>query len=1153
MIKPVYMKSILLVLAVVCSLSLSAQSHLAKAGSNQSNLPDWAQLMYSENPNFYEVVEKYQHYYTVNDFEKNIHTQYFNRWTSSLKKFVQPDGRIIYPTKEELESQTADILQHQASDRGSDIWHYEGPNHHVDGDGSLTAGFRHSNVYCHDRSATNTSLLYCGTESGGLYKTTDAGQNWNHVTKGLLVGWVSAVRCKPTNDQFVIMSANNDLWRSIDGGSNWEVIGQPGFVSQNISAWEIAYNPENNDIIYAATNNGFFRSTDSGNTWTEVLNNNCETIAIKPNDPSVVYTIQYEPSLDYSRFYKSTDYGATFQMMENGWFNSSLGNIQIDGGRLAVTEADPNRIYALLVGYENPGSSVITNGWVGTWVSYDAGETWSFPHNQIGTPYTDEHPNLMNFSADDGTYTQIHYNTTMAASQIDPDKVLIGGLNLWISNDACATYQGVGGYIGGIDYFHVDQQEIRIYKTGPTTEEIWIGNDGGILHSSDFMQSHDNLNRGIRAVNLWGYDQGWSEDIMVGGRYHNGNMAYHENYPSGEFIALGGGEAPTGYVNYNDENETFFSDIGGQVLPESLDQQATYQSLTLSPNESYWNNGSSRIMFDNTYFNIAWLGNENKLYRSTDGGSSYELAFEFGTNPDNDVLWIEQSYENNDYIYLHQAVGNASAMWRSVDHGTTWTAVNLPSTLRNMTFTLSGDDENTLWVSYYDGSNGQKVYKTSNGGTSWDNWTTPTLNGRSPWAIAHQYGTDGGVYLAMLNGLVYYRNNTMTDWESYSSGLPASSEPLRIVPFYKGEVIRLATWNLGVWEAPFYESSNMMADFAAQYESFFCPGNPVHFVDHSVVPDGATYSWTFPGAMPSSSEEKNPTVIYESEGTYDVTLTVTFNGNSETVTKTSYIQSQSGAEFPLSEDFESGNFPSSWQRVGNGSWSVTDDASAYGIGQNSIRFDNFYYDAQGARDEFWTGKLNQQASTLLTFDAAYAPYGGQYSDTLAVLVSYNCGSDWTTLWVRGGEELAVGNGTTNFYIPATNEWANYEITIPANQNSDEVIIAFQNRGHYGNAIYVDNINLETIISIDEQEEESTITLYPNPTSDFLQISGNSLKEGTCLIQIFDATGRLITSENMIIAGKRLEKRIETDQLSKGYYTLEITNGGDPIRQPFIKK
>ncbi len=144
--------------------------------------PEWVQLMYAANPNFQEVVAAYQDYYLSHPFEKNADTHYFKHWVARVRPYVQADGRIAVPTSEERaerEERVRQIQEDDARGSGGSLWHYEGPIHHVNGEGSpMEPGFRHSNVYCHDRSSQNPLVLYCGTESGGLYKTVDGGENW---------------------------------------------------------------------------------------------------------------------------------------------------------------------------------------------------------------------------------------------------------------------------------------------------------------------------------------------------------------------------------------------------------------------------------------------------------------------------------------------------------------------------------------------------------------------------------------------------------------------------------------------------------------------------------------------------------------------------------------------------------------------------------------------------------------------------------------------------------------------------------------------------------------------------------------------------------------------------------------------------------------
>jgi hypothetical protein len=65
-------------------------------------------------------------------------------------------------------------------------------------------------------------------------------------------------------------------------------------------------------------------------------------------------------------------------------------------------------------------------------------------------------------------------------------------------------------------------------------------------------------------------------------------------------------------------------------------------------------------------------------------------------------------------------------------------------------------------------------------------------------------------------------------------------------------------------------------------------GESVDFTDLSLN-DPISWAWTFTGGMPASSTEQNPTVTYDTEGTYAVSLTVTNDEGSDTKTVADYI------------------------------------------------------------------------------------------------------------------------------------------------------------------------------------------------------------------------------------------------------------------------
>ncbi len=70
--------------------------------------------------------------------------------------------------------------------------------------------------------------------------------------------------------------------------------------------------------------------------------------------------------------------------------------------------------------------------------------------------------------------------------------------------------------------------------------------------------------------------------------------------------------------------------------------------------------------------------------------------------------------------------------------------------------------------------------------------------------------------------------------------------------------------------------------------NIICEGGSITFDDLSVS-NITDWSWSFPGANPSSSIDPNPTVSYPNSGTFDVELTVTNSFGTETLLLTNYV------------------------------------------------------------------------------------------------------------------------------------------------------------------------------------------------------------------------------------------------------------------------
>ena len=318
----------------------------------------------------------------------------------------------------------------------------------------------------------------------------------------------------------------------------------------------------------------------------------------------------------------------------------------------------------------------------------------------------------------------------------------------------------------------------------------------------------------------------------------------------------------------------------------------------------------------------------------------------------------------------------------------------------------------------------------------------------------------------------------MTTWVDFSAGLPnCAVSDMEI--YYDvansgaNKKLRAATFGRGTWDSDLYSSvaAPPVASFTAN-NTTVCAGQTVAFTSTST---GAptSYSWTFTGGTPATSTAQNPTITYNTAGTYTVALTVTNANGNNTSTQTSYVTvtASSGQSLPFSEGFAGTTFPpTGWTLINvdanDTSWVRSPTVGFAPTAGNSMAFWNYLVNDVGNTDEMRTPKLNLSgySAAQMTFDVAYAAYDATYMDGLEVLISTDCGTTWTSLYNKTGTTVAAGNlptaaATTASFVPTTAQWRTETINLNSYLGQTSATLAFRNLAAYGNNLYIDNINI----------------------------------------------------------------------------------------------
>jgi len=883
------------------------------------------------------------------------------------------------------------------------------------------------------------SGVWICTPDGGLWSTVNNGGAWTTNTDQLSPIGNADVIFDPTNAQNMYMATGdgdaNDSYsigvlKSTDGGGTWGATGLAWTVSQGRRIYKMLINPLNKNVILVASNIGVYRTTNAGTTWASVSAGAYTDIEYRPGDTTTVYAVTTSMYGGSTTFYKSTNGGSTFSATATGLPASA----SCDRFAIAVTAANASYVYLV-------ASSAANDGFFGCYQSTNNGAAFSSKSTT---------PNLLGWaSAGNDVGGQGWYTLSIAASPTSANEIIVGGVNTWKSTNGGANWTLNTHWTGsGAPYVHADCHDL-IYKNGTT---VYAGTDGGIFFTSNSGTSWSAINGNMNIAEL--YKMGNSKttySLAITGNQDNGTNVF-----TGGWNQTMGGDGMSCFIDWSNDQVRYGEQYQGS-FNRTTNGGTSWTAITtgISGTGSWNTPWHQDPLTANTIY-----GGRVQMYKSTNQGTSWSAISTF-TNTTS-IVEFAVAPSNSQVMYVIQG---GTVLYKTINGGGAWTNVTgtLPVGSAKMSFVAVEDkDPNSVWVTFSGYSSGNKVFNSINGGTTWTNYSTglPNLPAN---CVTYWNGTKDGLYVGCDIG-IYYRDSLQATWVAYNTGLPnVSVHDLAI--FYPTGKIRAATYGRGVWEADLYNNGSQIpvANFTAN-QTFICAGMTVNYTDQSAFAP-TSWSWTFQSGTPPTSTVQNPSVVYSTPGTYSVSLTATNINGGNSITKTSYITVSPVNALPLVEGFQGGTFPpTNWQNYDAGGDALTwTKSTTVGKGSTaSMMYDNYNLNASGTRDEMRAPKYNFGGFSVvkLYFDVAYSQYDATYSDTLAIMVSSDCGLTFNQVYVKGGTTLATApNYTAAVFVPTAVQWRTDTVYLNAYAGMGNVMVSFQNRGRYGQAIYVDNINI----------------------------------------------------------------------------------------------
>ena len=706
---------------------------------------------------------------------------------------------------------------------------------------------------------------YFGAVGGGLWKTTDAGQNWRNVTDGALgsssVGAIGI--CEANPDVVYIGTGETELrgnimqgdgvYRTSDGGRTWEHLGLAE--SQNIA--RIRVHPNDCDVAWVAAfgkhsadnpERGVYKTTDGGQTFDLTLFKSDKAgavdLSVDPNDPNVIFASIWEAFRTSwgmssggsdSGLWRSTDGGETWEdISRNPGLpqDGLLGKIGV-----SVSGADSNRIYAILEHAEEGG----------VYVSNDGGDSWE---------HTSDDRNLRQ---------RAFYYTRIQADPIEVDRVYVMNVGFHVSDDG-------GHEFGRRGVPHSDNHDLWISRTD--NQRMANSNDGGANVS-------------------WNGGQSWTDQDFSTAQFYRVITTSHEPYhvcgaqqdnstlcvPSGGWnhmtssapyqYSVGGGES--GYIANHPENPNlFFAGSYGGALSSFDYATGLRRAVNIWPENPMGQSAEDLVERAQWTFPIVYghqapyplYASTQKVWRTMNGGESWEQISPDLTRadprtlgPSGGPITLDQTgVETYGTVFaIAPSYHDANVIWAGSDDGLvhvtrnanapepTWTNItppDAPDFVRINTIEASPNTPGKAYVAgiryLVDDDRAPYIWKTEDFGATWTKIVDGIPYGDFVRAVREDPVRPGLLYAA-TETTVYISWDDGANWSPLTLNLPNTQVSDLVVEDHD---IVVSTHGRGFWVLRDMDVLRALPDIGTDADMhLFDPKDPVRDFDNGVEID----------------------------------------------------------------------------------------------------------------------------------------------------------------------------------------------------------------------------------------------------------------------------------------------------------------------------